>query len=137
METYYKIILENINQTLDDKYISTTDIATKLKVDRNKMLDFRNNDIEDNSLLFEVFEWLYPDNNQQYVIFIKEMIKTCNLKELLNIYKNQNILREDMKCLKLYQRDDLVKDILRNIVVKTTKNKLRETENEDYPLCQG
>jgi hypothetical protein len=131
----YKTILNVINSTLDKKDISTTDISNQMKVDRSKMIIFRNGDVKDKTLLFNLFDYLYPSKSERDIVFLKEMMSTLPLKQLRNIYKNKEMIVEDMKHIRNYQYDDLVTDILRKIVVKTTKNQLREIKYEDNSLC--
>jgi hypothetical protein len=128
------IILKIINDTLDTKNISTDTISQQLIVNRDKMVDFRNGDIKDTNLLYDCFDVLYPRGTQD-IVFLRELADSLSLKQLKGIFKNRDNLREDMKHLKSYQYEELMNDVLRNIVVKTSRNQLREVKNEDNPLC--
>ena len=128
------IILNIINDTPDNKDISTDQIASKMKVNRDKMVDLRNGDIKDTNLLYECFDYLYPRGTQD-IVFLRELANSLSLKQLKGIFRNRDNLREDMKNIKSYQYEELMNDVLRNIVVKTSRNQLREVKNEDHPLC--
>jgi len=125
----YKTILNVINSTLDKKDISTTDISNQMKVGREKMLNFRNGDVKDTTLLFNMFDYLYPSESDRDMVFLKEVMSTLPLSHLRNIYKNKEMILEDMKHIPGYKLDELLTELLRKIVVKTTKNQLRDSGN--------
>ena len=127
--TNYKTILNVINSTLDKKDISTTDISNQMKVDREKMCNFRNGDVKDTTLLFNLFDYLYPGRSDRDIVFLKEVMSTLPLSQLRNIYKNKEMILEDMKHIPGYRLDELLIELLRKIVVKTTRNQLRDSES--------
>lgn len=132
---HYTTILSIINETLDNQGITTTLFSKDMGVSIQKMLDFRNQDIKDTTLLFDCYDFLYPDKSTQDLLFLKEEIKNLPLKQLKNIYKHKDDLRKMVKHIKDYQYTGFVDDMLREIVSKTSRNYLRESKkNENYPL---
>jgi hypothetical protein len=126
---HYNTILDIINDTLDNKDISSTEIAKDMNIPRHKIVDFRNEDIKDKSLLFEIFNLLFPAKSSQDLALIKEMASNCNLRELKNIYQNREMIKEDMPHIPSYLLSEFSNDILRQILVKTTRNQLRDSGN--------
>ena len=134
---HYNTILDIINNTLDNKDISSSEIAKHMNVPRQKIVDFRNEDIKDKSLLFELFDYLCPDKAQQDFVFLQEMMESAPLIQLKNLYSNNQFMKEELQYIKSYQYDELMNDVLRKIVIKTSRNKLREIKHEDNLVGEG
>lgn len=135
MMDYYDVILNIINDTLDNRGLSTDYISRQMRMNRNTMIEFRNGDRIDKSLLFDVYDHLIPDKSQQDLLFLLENIKNLSLNKLKQIYKNSTIINEECQNLDPFQYNKFMTDVLRKIVVKTSIKQLRENKNEDNTLC--
>ena len=135
MDDYYKTILDIINDHLDDNDITTDRVSRELNITRQKMLEFRNGDTININLLFEMFSHLFPQDNMRDYLFVKQKVKGLSLRELRTLYKNQDLLLEELDYIKKYQYNEIMDDVLRKICVKNSKNLLREvTKNETNSL---
>lgn len=124
--SYQETILACINAYLDENNVSTSQISKQLGVSKKAMLDLRNKDRIDTNLLLDVFDHIYPDKGDQDRIFISEQVKDMSLKELKILYKNKDLLLEELKYIKKYQYNDIMHNVLARICIKNSRNILRE-----------
>ena len=75
----YDIIHNIINDTLDSRGITTTEISRQLNESRDKIAYWRNGDYIDDNILYRLFEYLYPDLGVREYLFITEKLKTLEI----------------------------------------------------------
>jgi hypothetical protein len=128
----YDLIHKIINDTLDSRGISTTEISRQLNESRNKIAYWRNKDCIDDNVLYRLFEYLYPDLGIREYLFITEKLKTWKLPELKHLYENINNLPgfDETIHMKGYQWDILCKDVLRKIINLEGMKRLKESRYE-------
>jgi hypothetical protein len=124
--SYQETILACVNAYLDEYNVSTSQISKQLGVSRKAMLNLRNGDKIDANLLLDVFDHIFPDKGDQDRIFINEKVKDMSLKELKTLYKNKDLLLEELNHIKKYQYNDIMNDVLARICMKNSRNILRE-----------
>ena len=124
--SYYDTILEIINNRLDGHNITTNAISTAVGVARKTMVDFRNGDKQDNNMLFDIYNYLYQDLSDQDRNFLRQQVEDISLKELKVLYKNKDLLFDEIKYIKKYQYNDIMRDVLAIICIKNSRNILRE-----------
>ncbi len=124
----YDIIHNIINDSLDSRSISTTEISHQLNETRDKMVYWRNADYINDDILYKVFEYLYSDISSREYVFISEILKSYKLDELKNIYEHIDEIYElkDTIHMNDHHCDIVCKDILRKIVNLEGKKLLRE-----------
>jgi hypothetical protein len=98
--SYQETILACINTYLDENNISANQLSKELGVSNKIILDLRNGDRIDTNLLLNVFGHIFPDECDQDRVFINEYVKNMSLKELKILYKNKDMLLEELKYIK-------------------------------------
>ena len=128
---YHDTILATINNHLDEHNITTSEISAAVGAARKDMLALRNGDKKNTSLLLDVYNYLYPDQSDQDSMFIKAHVKDMSLKELKLLYRDKDLLLEDLKYIKKYQYNDIMRDVLARICIKNSRNLLRKGANSE------
>lgn len=131
----YESTLELINNCLDAKSISTTDISKQFNIEREYMVDFRNNDIKDAALLKKLYLYLFPGDDDKMLNLLNDSIDNCkSIKQMVALYNNHETIKDNLILDKEYHLYDIFDDLKRQIIAETAANYLKEMEGSI--ICQ-